>query len=140
MTSLIFRSCCLAISITYLGPLALLLIAIHILITVTISKVLGFEKKDLFLLACTNLCIMSIGPLKAAGETRQSRFKFLFFSSVFNVLVSTGAMVAVVVLVLQPVEGWGEGWQLLRLTKCGSSSLLILVVAQVMSAFLVWIV
>ena len=74
---------------------------------------------------------MSIGPLKASGDTRQSRFKFLFFSSLFNFLVSTGTMVVVVLLVVQPVEGWKEGWVLLRLTKCGDSSVLVLVVAQV---------
>ena len=131
-TSLVFRTFSIAISITYLGPLASFFIAINIAITAIISHNLGFEKKDTFLLACTNICIMSIGPLKAAGGTRQSRFKFLICSSVFNFLVSTGAMVAVVVLVLQPVEGWTEVWLLLRLTKCGDTSLLVLVVAQVM--------
>ena len=132
MTSLVFRCCSLAISIAYLGPLVFLLLGMSILITVVVSKTLGFEKKDSFLLACTNICIMSIGPLKAAGGTRQSRFKFLFLSSVFNFLVSTGAMVVVLVRVVQPLEGWKEGWVLLRLTKCGDTSLLVLVVAQVM--------
>ena len=131
MTSLVFRCSSLAIAIIYLGPLAFLLLGMSILITVIVSNNLGFKKKDSFLLACTNICIMSIGPLKAAGGTRQSRFKFLICSSVFNFLVSTGAMVAVVVLVLQPVEGWKEVWLLLRLTKCGDSSLLVFVVEQV---------
>ena len=76
LTSLIFRTCSLALCIVYLGPhLALLVLLVHIAIVIVVSFKLGFEKKDIFFLACTNCCIMSIGPLKAEFPTTQSRFK-----------------------------------------------------------------
>ena len=72
-TSLFFRSCSLALVTAYLGPLVCLLLAVDIIILVIVAASLGFEKKDIFFLACTNNCIMSIGPLKAANTMAQSR-------------------------------------------------------------------
>ena len=52
LTSLIFRTCSLALCIVYLGPAhALIVLLFHITIVVIVSAKLGFEKKDIFFLA-----------------------------------------------------------------------------------------
>ena len=64
---------------------AFLFLFIHTIIVCVTASFLQFEKKDIFILACTNTCIMSVGPLRSRAETsRQSRFSFRFYSSLIR--------------------------------------------------------
>ena len=82
LTSMIFRMGSLVLLIGYLRYFAILPIILHLVVLINVARMLHFEKKDIFLLASTNTCIMSVGPLKSSDDTkRQSRFNFLFYSS-----------------------------------------------------------
>jgi hypothetical protein len=93
-------------------------------IVAIVSTLLGFAKKDTFFLCCTNHCIMSIGPLKSATGTEQSRFKFLFYSSCGTFLASSGVLLAILWTAQGPAGEWPAGWDRLLLTGCGDPTLL----------------
>ena len=75
LTSLIFRTCSFALCIVYLGSHAQIVLLLNMVIIIIVSASLGFEKKDIFFLAVTNNCIMSIGPLRTDRPSNKIRFK-----------------------------------------------------------------
>ena len=120
LTSMIFRMGALVILIGYLRYLAVLPITLHILLVCIVASLLRFEKKDILILACTNTCIMSVGPLKTANDShRQSRFKFIFYSSLLSFIMFTVFIICLVYTMNTNTE-FMHHWNILLLSRCGN--------------------
>ena len=120
LTSIIFRIGSLVLLIGYLRYFAILPIILPILIVCIVASVLNFEKKDIFILACTNTCIMSVGPLKSANDSkRQSRFNFIFLSSLGSFFMFTAFLIGLV-YAINTDHTFMSHWNILLLSRCGS--------------------
>ena len=119
LTSMIFRMGALIILIGYMGYWAILPITLHVLLVCIVASLLRFEKKDIFILACTNTCIMSVGPLRTADDShRQSRFKFIFYSSLLSFITFTVFIVGLVYMMNMDIKTMPH-WNILMLSRCG---------------------
>ena len=120
LSSMIFRMGALIILIGYLGYLAILPIILHVLLVCVVASLLRFEKKDILILACTNTCIMSVGPLKTADVShRQSRFKFIFYSSLLSFIMFSVFIISLVYVMNMDIKIMPH-WNILLLSRCGN--------------------
>ena len=120
ITSMIFRIGVLVILIRYLGLIAIIPIILHQLAVCAVAFKLEFEKKDIFILVCTNMCIMSIGPLKTSNKSvRQSRFSFLFYSSLASFIVFSGFLIGLI-YAMNTGMIFMEHWNIMILSRCGN--------------------
>ena len=120
LTSMVFRIGSLGLLIGYLRYFAILPIILHLVLLISVARMLNFEKKDIFLLACTNTCIMSVGPLKSSDDTkRQSRFKFVSYSSFGTLLIFTAFLIGLVYTVNTDYKFMAH-WTFLLLSRCGN--------------------
>ena len=118
LSSIFFRLGALVLLTGYLRYFAIIPILLHILLVCGIAYMLKFEKKDIFIMACTNTCIMSVGPLKSAKDSkRQSRFKFLFFSSLSSFFMLSAFLVGLVYKINTDIE-YMSHWNILLLSRC----------------------
>ena len=121
LTSLLFRIGMFAILIGYLKHFAVLPIILHLFILCSVARLLKFKNEDIFLLGLTNSCSMSVGPLKSAESSiRQSRFKFMFYSSLGSFIVLTAFLVCLMVAINLDSNLMSH-WNTLLLSNCGST-------------------
>ena len=121
LTSLLFRIGTFTILIGYLKHFAILPIILHIFILCSVAHLLKFKKEDIFLLGLTNCCIMSVGPLKSEDSSiRQSRFKFMFYSSLGSFIILTASLVCLMVAINLDSNLMSH-WNTLLLSYCGST-------------------
>ena len=137
MTSVIFRMGSLVLLMGYLRYVALLPIALHIVSLGIVAARLKFEKKDIFLLACTNSCIMSVGPLKSSNDKkRQSRYNFIFYSSLATFLIYTAFLIGLAYLVNTDYKFMSH-WTFLLLGRCGNIQTFNIILICTMNAGIV---
>ncbi|XP_023340641.1 uncharacterized protein LOC111710751 isoform X3 [Eurytemora carolleeae] len=119
LSSLVFRSGVLVLMFSYIPYAGILTIFGNMIIIAVVAGILKFQIIDVFILMSTNVCIMSIGPLKSSG--RQSRFNYLFFSSMV-IYIMMGAQLIYLLILVNTDPFQDADWINLYLTHCGDTS------------------